>query len=91
MKRCCRCRESFPLSEFNRDSGIADGLQARCRNCRCETSLAWKTSEAGKAAGRKYANSERGREMGRLRRQAKAKAGNVITRASGQARSKHNG
>jgi hypothetical protein len=69
---------------------MPDGLQARCRNCHCETSLAWKTSEAGKAAGRKYANSERGREMGRLRRQAKAKAGNVVMRASGHAHAGYN-
>src|SRR6202011_4283565 len=68
LKRCCRCRDEKPLSEFNRDSGARDGLNARCKPCHRETSLAWKTSDKGKAAGRKYHNSERGREMQRLRR-----------------------
>jgi hypothetical protein len=30
-KRCCRCKESKLLTEFNKDSGQADGLNARCR------------------------------------------------------------
>jgi hypothetical protein len=57
-----------------------DGLQARCRRCHRETSLAWKLSEAGRAAGRRYSRSERGREMQHLRR-AKNKELNKLTEA----------
>jgi hypothetical protein len=33
MKRCCRCREEKPLTEFNRARSQADGHQAHCRAC----------------------------------------------------------
>jgi hypothetical protein len=48
----------------------ADGLDRRCRDCHCETSLAWKLSEAGAgaAAGLKHSGFERGIEMVKLRR-----------------------
>jgi hypothetical protein len=78
MKRCCRCREEKPLTEFNRDSGTRDGLQHRCHNCHRETSLAWKLSEAGRESNRRYARGERGREMNRLRR-ARNKQNNKLT------------
>jgi len=71
MKTCCRCKEVLPLTEYNRDSGQKDGMQARCKECHRETSLLWKTSDKGRAAGLRYARSERGREMKRLRRQSK--------------------
>jgi hypothetical protein len=69
MKRCSRCHETKPLDEYNRDSGARDGLNARCRNCHRETSLAWKLSDKGRIAGLKYSRSERGIEMARLRRE----------------------
>ena len=32
-KRCCKCQLMRPLSDFNRSTSAADGLQARCRLC----------------------------------------------------------
>lgn len=33
MKRCCRCKELLPESDFTGDRSRADGLQHRCRKC----------------------------------------------------------
>ena len=38
LKRCGTCNESKPLSEFNRKSSRADGLQEVCRECNRDTS-----------------------------------------------------
>ena len=33
MKRCGRCGETRPLTEFNRNSATRDGFQASCQTC----------------------------------------------------------
>ena len=33
MKRCNRCGESKPVSEFSKGSGNSDGLQRNCKSC----------------------------------------------------------
>ena len=33
-KRCSKCREFKPLSDFHRDRGQLSGLSCRCRRCR---------------------------------------------------------
>lgn len=33
MKYCAKCRTEKPLSEFNKNTGRKDGLQAQCRDC----------------------------------------------------------
>jgi len=69
-KRCCRCKQPKPLTEFNKDSGARDGLNARCKPCHRVAALAWKKSAKGKASARKYYYSK-GKETGRLWRQRK--------------------
>lgn len=32
-KRCCKCKQTKPTSEFFRCAGRADGLQTRCKEC----------------------------------------------------------
>lgn len=34
MKRCARCGETKPLSEFHRHKGRRDGVQTYCKPCR---------------------------------------------------------
>jgi len=41
LKRCGTCREFKPLTEFNRKSARADGLQEVCRHCNRESSRAY--------------------------------------------------
>jgi hypothetical protein len=33
VKRCCTCRQTKPLTEFNRLRKARDGLQYSCREC----------------------------------------------------------
>lgn len=33
MKRCCRCKENLPESNFNRNKTTIDGLAFYCRSC----------------------------------------------------------
>ncbi len=33
-KKCCRCRETKPISDFNKDKHQKDGLKGDCRACR---------------------------------------------------------
>jgi hypothetical protein len=41
VKRCTLCRVARPLSEFNRRSRSADGLQNVCRECNRAASRAY--------------------------------------------------
>lgn len=34
MKRCYRCKEVKPVSEFNKNRSKKDGLQGECRVCK---------------------------------------------------------
>lgn len=33
MKRCCLCKQTLPLSEYNKHKDRKDGLQTVCREC----------------------------------------------------------
>jgi len=48
-KRCSKCKQIKPFSEFYKDRRNKDGLQSYCNSCR----KAYKQSERGKAANRK--------------------------------------
>lgn len=45
-KRCSRCRETKPVSDFFRQG---DGYQAYCRPCKYEIQREWRKSKAGLA------------------------------------------
>ena len=36
-KRCTRCKEEKPISEFHQDSATPDGYKYWCKSCRTET------------------------------------------------------
>lgn len=38
-KRCPKCRQTYPSSEFNLCAGMRDGLQSKCRACDGQSSL----------------------------------------------------
>ncbi len=37
MKKCYRCKETKPLSEFHKNKHRKDGVQTRCKSCKKET------------------------------------------------------
>jgi len=41
MKTCNRCKVKKPLSEFGKHKSNKDGLQYRCKSCRCEEGAAY--------------------------------------------------
>ncbi len=49
-KRCARCGEDKPLSEFHRNSRSRDGLHSYCRKCNTEKAAAHLKTDKGKAA-----------------------------------------
>lgn len=36
-KKCCKCRETKPISDFNKDKHQKDGLKGDCKACRVST------------------------------------------------------
>jgi len=36
-KKCARCGQELPVTEFYKKSNASDGLQAWCKKCQCET------------------------------------------------------
>lgn len=38
MKKCPKCGEIKPLSEFSKDSNRSDGVQSYCKECQCKIS-----------------------------------------------------
>lgn len=73
-QKCSTCGEvkARDAENFSRDKNLVTGLSKRCRICARLAAAAWQNSEAGRESNRRYARSERGREMERLRR-AKSK------------------
>jgi len=63
MKRCGRCEEDKPITEFNRHRGTKDGLQFTCKACKKAMSAAYyiKTKEVQIEKGKRYreANAEK--------------------------------
>jgi hypothetical protein len=62
-KRCGKCLEAKPLSEFSRDRRMWDGYDSRCKECDKAGMREWLASHENLAALRK-----RSREDARLRR-----------------------
>ena len=52
-KRCSKCGEVKPLSEFTKDKGNRDGLDYWCRACKSKHAAAYYRSEAGQASYRR--------------------------------------
>ncbi len=40
-KRCCTCRETKPVTDFQKSRSMVDGLQRRCRVCQAAASARW--------------------------------------------------
>jgi hypothetical protein len=54
LKTCQRCGQSYPRSSefWHRDARSADGLERRCKTCRCEQAREWYHRVPGAGARR---------------------------------------
>jgi hypothetical protein len=66
---CPDCKSVKSATEFHCDRSRRNGLQVRCKECHSRRSVAWGQTEKGREARRRYANSERGRFMAKLRKE----------------------
>jgi hypothetical protein len=41
MKKCTKCGEQKPLSEFSKKHSTKDGLQIQCKSCCCANYVSW--------------------------------------------------
>jgi hypothetical protein len=65
-KRCYRCKEIKPVSDFNRDRARFDGLQPGCKACQLEANRVWASRhpEVRRAALKRQYQDERMRLNG---------------------------
>jgi len=47
MKRCPRCGDSKPLTEFSKNKQAKDGLSSWCKSCANEVSKEWRSTTSG--------------------------------------------
>ena len=59
-KRCSRCKQVKPLSEFYKDKGRKDGHACGCKNCNMKSQKAYCLTEKGRKAVLRYVTSEKG-------------------------------
>ena len=66
-KRCSKCKDDFPLSNFYKNKNTKDGLSSQCKTCMSIVKKAYQKTDKGKAvfakASKKYRSTERGRAM----------------------------
>lgn len=53
-KVCSKCKRELPISEFNKDKSMKDGLHSQCRNCKNEIKKRYRKSINGKKVIKKY-------------------------------------
>ncbi len=68
-KVCPKCSKSKPVSEFSRNIAQYDGLQSWCKECKTEQQRIYRQTAKGKAAQKRYEQSEKGKTV--RRRQVK--------------------
>lgn len=71
-KRCGKCKELKPLSEFCKSSASADGLQAWCKPCTNRAKAKYRATEKGRATIARYAQTERYKEVRKVSNQTES-------------------
>jgi hypothetical protein len=74
MKRCSKCGETKPLSEFFRNKSRKDGFQNWCKTCVKKADKAYKQTEAGKASNRRHRWKQQGIQLTTEQHQAMLEA-----------------
>ncbi len=79
MKRCYKCKQEKPETEFGRNKSKLDGLDDECRSCKNEYKRRWSAGHKAqrKATKDKWRNTPAGRacddNWSRMKREARAK------------------
>ena len=60
-KRCSKCKETKPLSEFHKDTSKKDGHRFYCKMCQRDSVRKYDQSDRGKAKRKQYTQSEKGK------------------------------
>ena len=68
-KRCPKCKQFKPLSEFYKDSRNKDGVRANCKSCHKSYKKAYRQSEKGRAVHRKGNAKYRQTPKGKIAKQ----------------------
>jgi len=58
-KRCSKCKQIKPLSEFHKDRKAKNGFFCWCKICNCERVRKYAQTEKGKTKNKQYAQSEK--------------------------------
>jgi len=73
-KRCSKCKEIKPLSEFHKHSRYKYGVRSCCKDCANQQNVIYGKSDKGKKAKLKYKKSDKGRQSeNRYRQSEKSK------------------
>lgn len=66
MKKCAKCKQIKPISEFSRHTGHKDGYQGWCKSCQRVYQRKYQKTERGKAVNRKsfkkYRRTNKGKD-----------------------------
>lgn len=62
IKKCVLCQETKPISEFHKNSRSKDGLHSYCKTCNMLKAREYLKTPKGKVAGRRYFQSDKGKE-----------------------------
>lgn len=58
-KRCSKCKEIKPISEFHKNKVRKDGLQGYCKPCKKIYEMTYQKTEKGKAAQKRHRKSDK--------------------------------
>ncbi len=76
MKRCSKCHELKPETEFYKDKRTKDGLKCQCKKCHCQTSLKTRDKETARANNKKYMRNRRKRDIEAVRAYERKRSAN---------------
>ena len=54
MKRCSKCHELKPETEFYKDCRTKDGLKCQCKKCHCKTSVETRDEDKHRNQNKEY-------------------------------------
>lgn len=90
MKRCSKCHELKPETEFYKDKRTRDGLKCQCKKCHCQTTIATRNEDSHRESNKQYMrrlsqkSPDKVREQWRKRKKTdpqKAKAREILNGA----------
>jgi len=64
-KRCCRCKQIKPLTDFSRRRNRRGGYAYHCKTCNVIDSVAYSKTKAGRLAKLRYRRSQKGKKQER--------------------------